>query len=187
MIIIYYKHFHNCSCFKTTNIYCFCSLGHRQTGLSLRLWAAFRAVSLFWNPGWSSSDPFSSQWTKAKKCWQISMKSRQEDPQSGTGSVTSTHNYRSMPALVSKSVVWHVHPPGMRTLQCPVSKSLEDTLGTGRSGELGNPTVVFSSRCSTPKLSSQPKDCKSHKVAEFKFQSPQNLIAFSFPAFCFLF
>ena len=57
MIIIYYKHFHNCSCFKTTNIYCFCSLGHRQTGLALRLWAAFRGVSLFWNPGWSSSDP----------------------------------------------------------------------------------------------------------------------------------
>lgn len=30
MIIIYYKHFHNCSCFKTTNIYCFCSLSHRK-------------------------------------------------------------------------------------------------------------------------------------------------------------
>lgn len=190
MIIVYYKHFQNCSCFITTNIYCFCSLVHRPTGWCPQIVSCIQGCVFVLEPRmkqqWPLSTPFSPQWTKAKKCRQISMNSCHVDPQSGTGTVTSTHTYRSMPGLVSKSVVWDVHPPGMGTLQCPVSKTLEDTPGTRRSEELGNTTAVFSSRCSTPNISSQPKDCKIHNVAEFKFQSPQNLTAFSFLDFCFL-
>lgn len=126
MTIVYYKHFQNCSCFLTTNIHCFCSLVHRPTGWCPQIVSCIQGCVFVLEPRmkqqWPLSTPFSPQWTKAKKCWQISMKSCHVDPQSGTGTVTSTHTYRSMPGLVSKSVVWDVHPPGMGTLQCPVQR-----------------------------------------------------------------
>ena len=129
----------------------------RPAGLALRLWAAFRTVSLFWDPGQSNSDPlsipFSSHRTKAQECWQKSMTPRHVEPQPGPGTVTSTHNYGSMKGHVPKSVEWDVHPPGMGTLQSPVSKTLEGTPGTGRSKALGNTIPAFSLGLSNPNLS----------------------------------
>ena len=75
------------------------------------------------------------------------------ETQPGPGTVTSTHNYGSMHGHVPESVEWDVHPPGMGTLQSPVSKALEDTPVTGRSEALGNTIPAFSLGPSTPKLS----------------------------------
>ena len=80
------------------------------------------------------------------------MKSCHVDPQSGTGTVTSTHNYGSMHGHVPESVEWDVHPPGMGTLQSPVSKTLENTPDTGNEA-LGNTIPAFSLGPSTPNLS----------------------------------
>ena len=103
MIIVYYKHFQNCSCFITTDIYCFCSLVHRPTGWCPQIMSCIQGCVFVLEPRmkqqWPLSTPFSPQWAKAKKRWQISMKSCHVDPQSGTGTVTSTHTYRSMPEM----------------------------------------------------------------------------------------
>ena len=73
------------------------------------------------------------------------------EPQPGPGTVTSTQNYGSMHGHVPESVEWNVHPPGMGTLQSPVSKIPENT-DTG-SEALGNTIPAFSLGPSTPNLS----------------------------------
>ena len=83
----------------------------------------------------------------------LAMRPCRVDPQHGRGTVTSTHNYGSVHGHVPKSVEWDVHPPGMGTLQSPVSKTREDTPGTGRSEALGKTIPAFSLGLSTPNLS----------------------------------